>query len=406
MSSMPVLVVGAGPTGLACARTLAAAGRRVQLLESSARVGGRLGSTTVDGIVCDLGFQVSMSNYEALETLAPGPVAPRHSFVPGAVVVTGNQRIRLVDPGREPLAGLGAWWSGLARFRDLRAALRCRRRARSVVAGGHEPGNAMTCIESAGFSTGFIESFLRPFFGGVMLDEHLDVPADRFLRTLHRFATGSAELPAGGMQSLADALAAPILSDIRLETTVTAATSGSVTLADGGRIDATEIVLATPFDVTTRLLGSASPIDDDGWSSTTAVHFVSPNRVIDEPIIVLNGRGHGKVNLACSPSEVAPGIAPPGSHSILVSLRPGQHEPGDFAVDAIREEAADLLGVDGADWRHLLTTSVPHALPRPGASPAAPIPPGVRIAGDWMRDPSIENAIRIGIDTAGELLAG
>ena len=129
MSNPPVLIVGAGPTGLACARTLRDAGRDVTVIESSSRVGGRLGSTVVEGIVCDLGFQVSMSNYTTLEELAPRNAAPRHAFTSGAIVVTEDRRIRMVDPGREPLAGLKAWWSGLARFRDLRAALRCRRAA-------------------------------------------------------------------------------------------------------------------------------------------------------------------------------------------------------------------------------------------------------------------------------------
>ena len=405
MPNMPVVIVGAGPTGLACARTLRDAGRSVVVVESSSRVGGRLGSTTVDGVACDLGFQVSMSNYESLETLAPRTIAPRHAFTPGAIVVTEDKRIRMVDPGREPLAGLGAWWSGLAKLRDLRAALRCRRRAASVFAGGHESGTAISCIEAAGFSTGFTESFLRPFFGGVMLDEGLDVPADRFLRTLHRFATGSAELPAGGMQSLADALAAPIESEIRFDTTAVTATPEGVNLADGSRIDASEIVLATPLDVTARLLGSASPPGDDAWSGTTAVHFASPQRVIDEPIIVLNGRNQGSVNLTCSPSQVAPGIAPPGTHSVLASLRPGRHDPSEIDVDAIRGETADLLGVDGSSWRHLITTNVPHALPRPGATPEVSPPPGIRVAGDWMEDPSIENSIRIGMKTAHELLA-
>ena len=405
MPDLPHLIIGAGPTGLACARTLREAGRGVVVVESTSRVGGRLGSSTVDGVMCDLGFQVTMSNYEYLETLAPRNIAPRHAFISGAIVVTEGKRIRMVDPGREPFAGFGAWWNGLAKFRDLRAALRCRRRAASVFAGGHESGTAITCIESAGFSKVFIESFLRPFFGGVMLDERLDVPADRFLRTLHRFATGSAELPAGGMQSLADALAAPIRSDIRLETTVVSATRDGVTLADGSRIEGSGVVLATPFDVTSRLLGSESPDDDAAWAGTTAVHFASPKRVIGEPIIVLNGRGRGNLNLVCSPSEVAPGIAPPGTHSVLASLRPGHHAPGDIDIDQVRDEAADLLGVDGTNWRHLVTTNVPHALPRPGAAPEVSPPPGIRVAGDWMEDPSIENSIRIGIRTAREILA-
>lgn len=405
MTGNPVLIVGAGLTGLACARTLREAGRDFEVLESSPRIGGRLGSTVVSGVVCDLGFQVSMSNYGSLESLVPREIAPRHQFIPGAIVVTDHARIRVVDPGREPLSGIAAWWKGLAKIKDLRAALRTRRHAARVFAGGHEPGTGSSFLQAVGFSDGFRESFLRPFFGGVMLDESLDVPADRFLRTLHRFATGVAELPAGGMQSLADALAEPILSDIHLDTSVAEIASGSITLADGRILRSEEIVVATPFDTTNRLLGGPETSRESDWSGTTAVHFASSERVIDEAIIVLNGRPGGDVNLACSPSEVAPGVAPPGTHSVLVSLRPGPRDPSNIDLDSVRHEAGELLGVDSSRWTHLITTHVPHALPRPGAVPGIQPPDGVRLAGDWQADPSIDNAIRIGIDTAHAIIA-
>lgn len=51
----PVTVVGAGISGLSCARSLAAAGRAVRVLDRGRRPAGRMASRTMDGRPVDLG---------------------------------------------------------------------------------------------------------------------------------------------------------------------------------------------------------------------------------------------------------------------------------------------------------------------------------------------------------------
>ena len=65
-TTVDVLVVGAGATGLAAARTLAAAGRSVRVLESRERIGGRLWTDEVDGVDLELGGQWVSPDQEAL----------------------------------------------------------------------------------------------------------------------------------------------------------------------------------------------------------------------------------------------------------------------------------------------------------------------------------------------------
>ena len=54
----PVIIVGAGISGLNCARILHRAGRRILVLEATDRIGGRVATDTVNGVRVDRGFQV------------------------------------------------------------------------------------------------------------------------------------------------------------------------------------------------------------------------------------------------------------------------------------------------------------------------------------------------------------
>ena len=402
----PILVIGAGISGLACARTIAARGRDVLVLERSERVGGRLGSIVVDGIVCDLGFQVSMSNYTALESLVSMQDAPRRDFESGAIVVTDRRRACILDPARRPLASTVPLLSGFVKPRDLLAAIRLRTDARKIDQGGHQPGLAADYLDHIRFSPAFRSGFIDPFFSGVMLDQTLAVPADRFLRTVHRFATGRAQLPDGGMQSIADAMAAPVKNRIEFGVEVSAVDMRTVRLADGGTIHGSKIVLATPVDVTRQLLGLAPLAPDRTWSSTSAVHFKTTAAVPTEPLIILDGREESPLNLTCVPTAIADGYAPDGVSTVLASLRPSRGTAPPHDLDRIRVAAAELLEVHPADLEHVATTDVSAALPRPDLpSLDDSIPTDVILAGDHLTDPSIEAAVTSGIQAAESALA-
>src|SRR6478752_2476629 len=56
-----VVVVGAGVAGLVAARDLVAAGHRVQVLEASARVGGKLLRAEVAGVTVDVGAEAMLN---------------------------------------------------------------------------------------------------------------------------------------------------------------------------------------------------------------------------------------------------------------------------------------------------------------------------------------------------------
>jgi len=63
----PVVVVGAGLSGLCCALRLHEAGREVVVVERSDRVGGRVATDRKDGFLLDRGFQVLLTSYPEVQ---------------------------------------------------------------------------------------------------------------------------------------------------------------------------------------------------------------------------------------------------------------------------------------------------------------------------------------------------
>ena len=92
VSERPLVVIGAGPTGLAAARRAAHSGHRVVLIERAAEVGGMAASPTIAGQRVDLG------SHRLHPSIEPEILADLRSLLGDELQVrTRNGRIRLDD---------------------------------------------------------------------------------------------------------------------------------------------------------------------------------------------------------------------------------------------------------------------------------------------------------------------
>ena len=103
-----VIIVGAGLAGLACAREMVRAGRRVVVLEAADRVGGRVATDEVNGFRIDRGFQVYNDAYPEGRRQLDRAALQLGCFEPGAIVAEQGRLRRVSDPWRRPLAALGS----------------------------------------------------------------------------------------------------------------------------------------------------------------------------------------------------------------------------------------------------------------------------------------------------------
>jgi phytoene dehydrogenase-like protein len=416
------IVVGAGLAGLACARELARAGRRVAVLESADRVGGRVATDTLDGFRIDRGFQVYNDAYPEGRRQLDLAGLSLGAFEPGALIAEGGRLRRVADPWRRPLdavrglfdgtVGLADAWRTARLRADVLRAFRAGRLDPDATAGGNERTTREE-LAARGFSPEFVRRFFVPFFGGVFLERSLDTAAKVFLFDFAMFSLGRACLPRGGMDAIPRQLAAELpAAAVRLNCRVRHVEPGRVTLDDGGSLAADVVVVATDATAAAAILpaGLAGPWSTRRTKGTRMAAFAADRSPLERPTLVVSAEADGPIDNLTVPSDVAAGYAPAGTSVVYASIR-GDWQETDVA-DAVRRQAAGWFGPGPSAWRHLATVHVPRALPdeSPEARRLRPSSPrlaaGLFLCGDHCGSGSINGALASGRRAAAAVLGG
>ena len=404
-----VVIVGAGLAGLSCARMLHLSGVEVKVLDASDAVGGRVRTDKVDGFLLDRGFQVLLEAYPECRQVLDYQALDLKSFFPGALIRFGCRFHRLADPWRRPLAAVSGAFSPIGGFADKLRVARLRRRVLATPLDelfARPEQTTRRALEAEGFSSSMIERFFRPFLGGIFLEPRLDTSSRMFEFVFKMFSAGTTSVPARGMQRIPEQLAATLPAGA-VETGRRVARIGEsrVRLEAGDSIDAAAVVVATDAAAAAELLPE---LPAPGWCSTTCLYYATPRAPVAQPILVLDGDGEGPVNNICVPNRVSPDYAPPGQELISVSVL-GDALQGDELERAVREQLGGWFG-GVADWRHLRTYDIPHALPAQ-APPALATPEravrlrqGLYVCGDHRDNASIHGAMVSGRRAAETIL--
>ena len=208
----PIVVVGAGLAGLACAQRLTAAGLEVVVLEAADAVGGRVRTDEIDGFRCDRGFQLINPAYPALRRVVDLDQLDLRSFGAGVVVAGVDGRSVLADPRRLPRLLPATLRSPVGSLRErvafVRWALSCLLPVRRQLAA---PDLRLAdALDRAGISGELRTAVLDPFLAGVLADWEGTTSAT-FVRLLMRsFLLGSPAVPSTGISRLPELLAASL----------------------------------------------------------------------------------------------------------------------------------------------------------------------------------------------------
>jgi phytoene dehydrogenase-like protein len=406
-----IVIIGAGLSGLACARILTKAGVPFTIHEAADAVGGRVRSDRVDGFTLDRGFQVMLPSYPEAKCVLDYDGLNLCSLYRGSDVHYKHQTHRLADPLHHPVDALKnindnfiPWrdkWHALLLLKEVTSTYSIERRIEEM--------QTKDYLQDFGFSESMIDRFFRPFFGGVFLEKDLRTSARMFLFLYSMFLRSGAALPAHGMQAIPDQLAVALPpGSLQLNSPVSAVRAGEVTLSNGQVIQAKHIVIATSEEVAHRLLPDLGEKLVPG-RNTTCMYFSTDHKLPIEAILHLDGDGRGPVNNACVISNASPHLAPAGQHLISTSIigAPSSNE----LEGVVREQMIDWFGPTAQQWKHLRTYQIRNAQPESRQlklgvkSLNNVLAPGLYRCGDYVEDVSINGALRSGRHAAEAVLA-
>lgn len=395
MKDVDVVIVGAGLTGLRAALEISRAGLAVLIIEKGDSVGGRVRTDRFEGFQLDHGFQVLLTAYPEYN-LIPGFKNLQYGrFTAGARIWFGTEWRTFMDPIRETAEFFKSLKAPIASVTDL-----IKFAWYTQVLSGNDVSFINRSInqdlELIDFSARFLDSFVKPFLRGVLLDPSLSMDAGLARFYLKIFSRGYAALPLNGIQSLPDLLAESLGREhIILNTPALTLRTKGVTLENGDDITARYVICACDA-LSAAALGG--PEQTTPHASSTTLYFAADEPPYSEPIISLVGDGTGPINNLAVVSNVQPNYAPAGRALISASvLGHAASLPELELLEASRKHLYQIFGAQSADWEFIKSYRIHHSVPaRPRVADGWIMHEDIYYAGDYLSYGSQNGALKAG----------
>lgn len=396
MKDQKIIIVGGGVSGLIAAIELEQKGFAPTILEKNAEIGGRVRTDLYEHFPMDHGFQVLLSNYPSAQHYLDFEQLNMVSFLPGAVIHKEHKSSRFGDPLRDS----SFTWSTLfsfagslgdkVRIYGLREALK--KKTIDQIFQENEM-STLDYLKKFGFSDKMIDSFFRPFFGGIFLEKELKTSSRMFEFAFKLFSEGSALWPKEGIAAIPRQLRSRLKhTEVLLKHKVERVTDHKVILSNGNTMDFDALIWATPYPLPGNLKGGAQD-----WNSCYNLYF-KVQHAPSEPIIHLIADELAYLNNFHFINDLLPDNNNASVLSATVVESKGYE--GETLVDLVQQDLKKYAGIEDAEF--LKMYPIPHALPVRQQLSNEPHPDsvqlkrGIFICGDFLANPSINAAMNSG----------
>jgi len=400
----PVLIVGAGLSGLACAVTLAKAGVPFLLFDQAEKIGGRVQTDEVSGYRLDRGFQVLLTAYPEAQRFLDYEKLDLQACYPGSKVWFDNRFHRVADPIRHPMDGVKSLLTPIGTLGDK---LKVGMMRMGLLSSKSMPDNCSTinALGEMGFGDSMINRFWKPFMRGVFLEDELSTTIRKFEETFRFFSTGDTVLPKKGIGEIPIQLAGELPQEnILLGTKICKVDRDTIKSIDGNQWQGRAVVLATEDFHANQLLGLDQPNEE--WNAVDCLYFSLPTTDLpsDEPILYLDGSGEGPINNLTFVSNLC-SCSPPGQALASVSVIGKKDLDMEKIATLAMKQLFQWFGPMVKHWAYVKGYRIRQAVPS-CPNPPIPTPALTRVfrCGDYFGLPSIDAAMKSGRLTAEHII--
>jgi phytoene dehydrogenase-like protein len=399
-----ITIIGAGISGLTAAVYLHQKNYKVQILEATDRVGGRIKTDCIDGFRLDRGFQVLLTDYPETKALLDYSKLNLQRFLPGAIVLHDDGQFQIADPFRRPSTLFSTLFAPVGSLKDkintFLLKTKLVRMSNSAIFNQSET-DTLSQLKKYGFSQKMIDRFYNPFFSGVFLENKLTTSSNMFDFVMKQFSTGDAAIPELGMEEIPKQLAAMLPENcIQYNVKVLSIENNTIYCENGSEFQTDKIIIATEASSLAR---NYIPKEKQHCHQVTNVYFEASKQPTSKSIVILNAATNKKwVNNLTVMSNVSSKYAPTGKVLLSISYN-GMPEVKDTVLaENMKAELKQWYGNQVEDWKMLKTYRIQYALPNQDSvcdevtANKLQINDNLFICGDHLMNGSINAAMKSG----------